>query len=627
VGATMSPEESSRTILLGDWALDVGSQRLRRDRVSHVLRPKEVGVLLQLASAAPDLVAAEVLLERVWPGVVVVDHAVHEVISRLRKVLGDNARHPRYIETLHRRGYRLVCSVEHPRDHQGTVQTATPGSASAERAGLLLAVLPFEDLSPDGDMRYFSDGVSEEILTTVARTTGVRVVGRMSSFQFRGSNKVVPTVAAELGCTHVLDGSVRRSGERLRVTAQLIDCARETTVWTGRVERSLADVFALQDEIARAVSRAFEIAFAGPNEADPVDPIAYDLYLKAKSSLTQWLGAYDAELLEQTIARAPAFAEAWAALAITRAIEFHVERRPATLMKARTRAIEAANAALSLDPAIGAAYAALSIVEPVCGRYIERDELIAHALRVSPNDPVVLFWASRWSWTVGRLREMLGYATRAYRIEPLWAQGVHEYASALWVGGFEAEADRVWDDAINRWPDLEYLFNAQLSNSANDGRWDRFDQVRAEAERAGVCTPGYQGLLRRSSRMRNWTSQDTATMRSQLMKKFEQTGSLSLHQHFLCQKGLTDFVYDLFQRASFDHLFEPDGRLREGDFGLHHLFSFDDAMRRDRRFVQLCGWLGLCSYWVKTGRWPDCADELAGYYDFRAEARRYTGPL
>jgi TolB-like protein len=126
----------------------------------------------------------------------------------------------------------------------------------------LLAVLAFDNLSGDAEMAYFSDGVSEEILQTVARGAELKVIGRGSSFQFRGRDKAAAHVAAALSATHVLDGSVRRSGNKVRIAANLIECERETTIWSDRFDRELSDVFALQDEIAAAVAAALKVAFA-----------------------------------------------------------------------------------------------------------------------------------------------------------------------------------------------------------------------------------------------------------------------------------------------------------------------------------------------------------------------------
>src|SRR5580658_2694488 len=136
--------------------------------------------------------------------------------------------------------------------------------AAAKPTEPLLAVLAFDNLPGDPEMAYFSDGVSEEIQQTVARGTDLKVVGRNSSFQLRGADKTARRVASELSATHILDGSVGRSGPKVRISAQLIECANQTTLWSDRFDRDLSDVFALQDEIAGAVAAALKVAFAPP---------------------------------------------------------------------------------------------------------------------------------------------------------------------------------------------------------------------------------------------------------------------------------------------------------------------------------------------------------------------------
>jgi TolB-like protein len=201
---------------------------------------------------------------------------------------------------------------------------AAPRVSESANAEPLLAVLAFDNLSNDPEMAYFSDGVSEEIQQSVARGADLKVIGRTSSFQYRGADKAVRRVAAELGASHVLDGAVRRSGPRVRISAQLIECARETTLWSDRFDGGLEDVFTLQDEIAAAVAAALKVVFAPAPASTPVDPAAYELYLKARELYDSRFTEPDSirtavELLERATTLAPRFARAWADLALVRA--------------------------------------------------------------------------------------------------------------------------------------------------------------------------------------------------------------------------------------------------------------------------------------------------------------------
>lgn len=226
---------------------------------------------------------------------------------------------------------------------------------------------------------------------------------------------------------------------------------------------------------------------------------------------------------------------------------------------------------------------------------------------------------------MGRLLDHLSFQEQAYRVDPLWPQGVHQYASALWTVGQEAAAEAIWDEAMVRWPELDYLYAAQLGFATFSGKWTRVDAVLKAASSSGVQSAGIDRAVRRAAMVRNWDQQSNGDLLLSLTRKLKKTGTLTLQLHFACNLGLTGHVYALLERARFTHLFEPGGRLQQGDFGLHHLFDPSGrTMRGDVRFVRQCARLGLCDYWTGSGRWPDCAEDLADSYDFRAEARQHT---
>ena len=156
---------------------------------------------------------------------------------------------------------------------------AAVAAKSAPAPETLLAVLPFDNLSSDAEMVFFSDGVSDDILGRIMRGSKLRVIGRTSSFQFRGSDK--PKAAAALGASHVLDGSIRRAGTKVRIAAHLTEAANQTTLWSDKYDRDLEDIFAVQDEISEAIAAALDAAFF-PVKTEKVDPLAYELYLRGK---------------------------------------------------------------------------------------------------------------------------------------------------------------------------------------------------------------------------------------------------------------------------------------------------------------------------------------------------------
>ena len=212
----------------------------------EVLEPRVMQVLVALARRRGEVVSRDELIDSCWRGQIVGDDAVSRCVASLRRLAalcGGLA-----IETIPRVGYRLD-------EVSGGAAVAGPADDN-----VLVAVLPFETLSDDAEMAWFSEGVSEEIFQAVGRCTSLKVLGRAASFQFRGPRKVVSQVAAEFHATHVLDGSVRRHERRVRVCAHLIECGGQTTLWSQGFERELSDVFALQDAIAEAVAEALRAA-------------------------------------------------------------------------------------------------------------------------------------------------------------------------------------------------------------------------------------------------------------------------------------------------------------------------------------------------------------------------------
>lgn len=220
---------------------------LGRPGQREVLEPRVMQVLVALARRRGEVVSRDELLHACWRGRTVGDDAVNRCVAALRRVaeaFGGLA-----IETIARVGYRL--------------DEVAASRGAGDGARTLVAVLPFEALSDEAGMGHLCDGISEEILQALAQRTALRLVGRAASFQFRGARKVVRQVADELSATHVLDGSVRRSGPRVRVSTHLIECEGQTILWSHRFDRELSDVFALQDAVAEAVAAALREAL-GP---------------------------------------------------------------------------------------------------------------------------------------------------------------------------------------------------------------------------------------------------------------------------------------------------------------------------------------------------------------------------
>jgi len=492
----------------------------------------------------------------------------------------------------------------------------------------LLAVLAFDNLSGDPQLAYFSDGVSEEILDTVARGSALKVIARSSSFQFRGADKAVRKVAAELGASHLLDGSVRQSGARVRISAQLVDCASDIALWSNRFEGDLDDIFALQDEIALAVAEALKSAFAPTRAVARIDPRVHELYLKAKD---QGLGVENvglslagrAGLLEQVVEAAPNFAEGWAWLGQIRALLARRAKRGAPFKARRAEALEALDTAISLDPVLPSPYIALTQLEPQ-GAFARRWEHVRKALDVAPDHADSLTLAGHFAFTVGWTGDALAYGRRAYELDPLHPMAAQGYASAVWCCGDTDGASRLLLGCRRARPENASL-NLDLINLATFARdWAAFDEAETFARAHGQLTdPVIRGALGFGRAVRGGNAAFPDLILRLVEAELDRSGAAPLQLlNVLCELGHNDDAFDAAERASFTQIFDEEGGQAAGDYNPGIIFNRASnwPMMSDPRFVRLCHKLGYTSFWSDTGRWPDCADLVP--YDFRGEAGR-----
>lgn len=243
-GRSTAPAVPEQPISFGAFRLMPRTGELWRGGTEVRLTPRAAAVLALLLERAQQVVTKQELLDRVWEGSSVGDEALTSCIQELRRALDDDARDPRYIETRHRRGYRLIVPV-------ATTALALPDKPS-------VAVMPFQNMSGDVEQEYFVDGLVEDIITALSRISAFFVVARNSSFTYKGRAVDVRQIGRELGVRYVLEGSVRKSGGRLRTTGQLIDTTTGNHIWADRYEGALEDVFDLQDRITSSVVAVIE---------------------------------------------------------------------------------------------------------------------------------------------------------------------------------------------------------------------------------------------------------------------------------------------------------------------------------------------------------------------------------
>lgn len=623
------PLRSGRIDLAHEPDLRVGSvlvQPAQRSVVAAdgrqwILEPRVMQGLVALSGVAGAIRSRDDLLAHCWAGVVVGEDALNRVIGRLRRLGEESGAFS--IETIPRVGYRLLAQIA-----EGEHQVAAPAPpplplppAARSTRPPVLAVLAFDNLCEGEDMGWFSDGVSEEIQQCMSRAEGLKIIGRASSFQFRGPHKNAANVGLALGATHVLDGSVRRSSQRVRISAQLVECHDQTIVWSDRFERELTDIFAVQDEIASAVAAALQVALA-PLKPPPVDPAVYDRYLRARALLVE--GSLDApgragafDLLGEVVAAAPTFARAWGALAIERAWWLRFGDSEANRAGDRESATRAAETALALDPAMGLAYQALSYLEPF-GRHAAREALQERALQAAPQDPEVLSFHSRFCQIVGRMAEAERHARLAYELNPLDVRVATQYVSSLCAAGEPDDGGRLWEHLLARWPRSELVAFYAGFWTASGRDWARFDMIRAHL--GAGRPPFWREAVEPLARLRREDPDYWSGQLTQARESLARTGAVHLQTIVAIHAaGFAEAAFELAEAAAFDQIWDADGPSPVDGVNSGVIFRpANRAMIDDPRFITLCGKLGLVDYWVTTDRWPDCAD--ATPYDFRAAA-------
>jgi len=321
------------------------------------------------------------------------------------------------------------------RDKQAppTEPTATAPAPPAQS----IAVLPFADLSPQQDQGYFSDGIAEELLNLLARVHGLKVTARTSSFSFKGKDVEVPEIGRQLGVLHVLEGSVRMSGNRVRITAQLIQTADGFQVWSQNWDRKLDDIFAIQDEIAGEVVRELQVTLLGDApKTRATDPKAYALHLQgvqlARTRSAKGFAQSDS-LYREALALDPRYAPSWVNLASNLVNEVFIGLHGAE--DGFPRAREAANKALEIDPESAQAHAALGSIAVAEGNLADAATHFARALELDPASPTVLGNSSALLKSLGRLDEAIALDEEAVRRDPVNTAWMFNLAAAKhWAG-------------------------------------------------------------------------------------------------------------------------------------------------------------------------------------------------
>jgi TolB-like protein/Flp pilus assembly protein TadD len=433
------PEPAERRFYrFGRFRLDPNGRVLFRGDRAVRLPPKAADTLLLLVQNAGNVVEKQDLLKHVWRDAFVEEGSLTRTISILRKALEGAAHGQKFISTVVKRGYRFAARViEIPGE---------PARSCAER--LMMVVLPFENLSGGKKHDYFSEGMTEEMITRLARLNPERlgVIARTSAMQYKSTDKSIRQIGPELGVSHVLEGSVRRSGNRVRIAIQLIQVSDESHLWAESYERNLGDLLTLQFEVAEAVAKEIQIKLASREQerlgsAGTVNPQAYDAYLKGRYLLNRrTLEALQksVQYFKKSIEHDPHYAVAFAGLAdsyLTHHDMGHLPPREAT-----AKAKAAARKALGMDETLAEAHTSLGHAHFHEFNWLAADRYFKRAIKLNPNYANAHFYYANYLIAVGRKDEAIAEALCAQTLDPVSLPAGTNLAIILYFAGHYTEA-------------------------------------------------------------------------------------------------------------------------------------------------------------------------------------------
>jgi TolB-like protein/Tfp pilus assembly protein PilF len=437
---------NERVLRFDVFELDVRTGELRKRGVRQRLQGQPLQVLEALLKRAGDLVTREELRAEIWAADTFVDfdHSLHNAIARIRETLGDSAENPRFIETLPRRGYRFLDRVEEVGEE--TTSAHVKGSPAQIQS---LAVLPLDDHSSEPGHEYFADGMTEALITSLAKIKALRVISRTSAMQYKGARKSLPQIARELNVDAVVEGSVLRSGNRVRIAAQLIHAATDRHLWAESYERDFQDVLSLQSEIARQVAEEVRVTLTPQERArigssPRVNPEAHEQYLMGRFHWNKRSEASVRKALDhfqRAIAIDPTSAPGHAGVGDCYAIlGYYSWLAPSDAYgKARAAALKA----LSLDDSLAEPHTTLAIVK----RDFEWDwagaeEEFQLALGLNPGYVEVFHWRSTMLSLLGRHEEAMVEKKKALSLDPLSVVIATDLARSFY---FNRQYDRAID--------------------------------------------------------------------------------------------------------------------------------------------------------------------------------------
>lgn len=525
---------------IGAWDVYPQQNLLKSPAHTKTLEPKVMDVLVFLSERQGEVVSRQQILDAVWREVVVGDEVVSRAISLLRTELGDDQKNPRYVKTISKRGYCLIADVILvPSNEPQHVEAISDASASAaadnptesttrrsrrkldrfilgalalalgyfafdkfvldsvedEQIAQSIAVLPFDNRSNREEDQFFTDGIHDDLLNTIAKIGSMKVISRTSVMEYRDTIKKLPQIAKELGVANILEGGIQRSGDQVRINVQLIDAATDNHLWAEIYDRELTaeNLFAVQSEITKKIADALQAELSTDEQlrinARPTDNLqAYDAYMRGRQLMATRDSA-NLKLATEEFSKAtsfdPLFALAWVGVADSNMSGFGSED-PLPIVE------EAVKYALAIDNELGEAYASLANIHAFYNRNGEAETAYQKAIELSPNYASAYYWYSDFLGKYPlRIQEQVELARKAAELDPRSFSMSLNLGSKYRNQGLYTLAEGQFQKVIKLNPDFAPGYSSLAALYMFD--LGRYDKALPPATKAVELDPGYHG--------------------------------------------------------------------------------------------------------------------------------------
>jgi TolB-like protein/DNA-binding winged helix-turn-helix (wHTH) protein len=617
----------------GEFRLHCGKFELSRRGRRLKLERKPLELLVLLVTKHGQVVTRDEIAGRLWEREVFVDteHGINTAIRKIRQTLGDNSDLPQFVQTISGSGYRFIATVTavEPEDAKPTEPSdvptghppalpeapAAPAVPSAvqpwrrlwlaatllgsvlvaisvltlgphpfaarflhrdSRAAIRsLAVLPLNNLSGDPGQEYFADGMTDELITELARIPNLRVVSRTSVMADKGSRRSLPDIARELDVDAIVEGSIVRSNDRIRITAQLIDARTDRHLWAQSFEGPATDVLSLQDSVAQQIATQARLVLTPSSPRPPVNPAAHDAYLRGRYFFNKQDFSHSLEYFKQAVDLDPGYASAHAGYAS--ALEAATTYNIGTPEQLMPRAIAAAQRAIQLDPQNGEAYTELGSVQTIYQwDWTAAEQNLTRGISLNPNDSIAEFKYAVYLDAVGRPQDAVTHMRRALQLDPLSFLVNRRLGVALYY-------DRQYDAALVQLKrsaemeegsgSIEHYVGLIYEQKGKEVEAVQHDLMALHEDQPQIDTPALLG----SYRQHGWQAYWRARTRALLTTSAGSCTAYTIGVDDLRVNEL-DHAFDSFQHALDNHCFS---------MAFIRVDPLFDSVRHDSRYAAL----------------------------------------